>query len=77
MNGVSHSGRRTPMAAALSSDEGATWSKMKLVENDLTRTYAYFSVRIHDGRVLLVYHAAKNDLSMLKFKSIPIGWFRE
>jgi sialidase-1 len=77
MNGVSHSGRRTPMAAALSSDEGATWSKMKLVENDLIRTYAYFSVRIHDGRVLLVYHAAKNDLSTLKFKSIPIGWFRE
>jgi sialidase-1 len=77
MNGTSHSGRRTPMAAATSADEGQTWLKMKLVENDLTRTYAYFSARIHDGRVLLVYHAAKDNRSALVFKSIPFDWFRD
>lgn len=77
MSGTSHSGRRTPMAAAISSDEGQTWLKMKLVENDLTRTYAYFSVRIHEGRVLLVYHAAKDNKSALVFRSIPFGWFRD
>jgi sialidase-1 len=77
MDGASHSGRRTPMAAAISSDEGQTWLKMKLVENDLTRTYAYFSVRVHEGRVLLVYHAAKANRSALVFKSIPLGWFRD
>ena len=77
MNGPSHSGRRTPMAAAISRDDGRTWVKMKLVEDDLTRTYAYFSVRIHDGRVLLVYHASRDNRSALVFKSIPFGWFRE
>jgi len=77
MSGVSHSGRRTPMGAAISNDEGNTWLKMKLVENDLTQTYAYFSVRIHGERVLLVYHSALHDRSTLKFKSIPIAWFRE
>lgn len=77
VEGVSHSGRRTPMAAAISSDEGQTWRKMKLVEDDLTQTYAYFSVRIHDGRVLLVYHSSRDgQWSTLKFKSIPFGWFR-
>ena len=50
---------------------------MKLVENDLTRTYAYFSVRIHEGRVLLVYHSSIHDMSTLHFKSIPFAWFRE
>ena len=77
LSAASHSGRRTPMAAAISNNEGATWQRIKLVENDLTRTYAYFSVRIHDGRVLLVYHSSKDDLSVLQFKSIPIEWFRE
>jgi sialidase-1 len=77
MPGVSHSGRRTPLAAAISRDEGATWLKMKLLENDLTQTYAYCSVRIHDGRVLLVYHSAQHDWSTLKFQSIPFSWFRE
>ena len=77
MSGVSHSGRRTPMAAAISSDEGQTWRKMKLVEDDLTRTYAYFSVRLHAGRVFLVYHSSQHDWSTLKFKSIPLGWFYE
>lgn len=77
MSGVSHSGRRTPMAAAISGDEGQTWSRMKLVENDLTRTYAYFSVRIQGERVLFVYHSSIHDMSTLKFKSIPIAWFRE
>lgn len=77
MSGVSHSGRRTPMAAAISGDEGQTWSRMKLVENDLTRTYAYFSVRIHGGRVLLVYHSSVHDMSTLKFQSLPLAWFRE
>jgi sialidase-1 len=72
-----HSGRRTPLAAAISSDEGQTWRKMKLVESDLTRTYAYCSVRVHAGRVLLVYHSSTADLSTLQFKSIPLAWFRD
>lgn len=75
--GGDHTGRRTPLAAAISSDEGQTWQKMKLVEDDLTRTYAYCSVRIHEGRVLLVYHSGKANLSTLQFRSIPFAWFRE
>jgi sialidase-1 len=74
---VSHSGRRSPLAAAVSDNEGASWKRMRLLEEDLTKTYAYVSVRFHQNRVLLVYHSSVDDLSTLKFKSIPLAWFRE
>ncbi|MEW6303555.1 MAG: sialidase family protein [Verrucomicrobiota bacterium] len=74
--GGDHAGPRTPLVAAVSKDEGATWSEPKIIESDLTATYAYTSVTFHDGRVLLTYYVAKGGLLSQKFKSVPLGWFQ-
>ena len=75
--GTGHSGPRTPLVAALSADEGRTWSEPKAIEADLSAHYAYTSLRFHDGRALVTYYVARGGLSSLKFKSIPLAWFRE
>ena len=72
-----HSGPRTPLVAALSTDEGRTWSKPKAIESDLSAHYAYTSLRFHKGRALVSYYVSRGGLSSLKFKSIPLTWFRE
>jgi len=77
MLGANHGGRRTPLAAMISGDEGRTWSPRKWVEADSAITYAYTSITFHDGRALLSYYyapVAGKQLS-LKFKSIPLEWF--
>ncbi|MEB2359737.1 MAG: exo-alpha-sialidase [Bryobacteraceae bacterium] len=74
--GTGHSGPRTPLAAAISKDEGRTWSLPKAIEEDPAATYAYTSVTFHQERALLTYYYAKDGLLSLKFKSIPVDWFR-
>jgi Neuraminidase (sialidase) len=75
--GTDHSGPRTPLVAALSTDEGRTWSEPKAIESDLSAQYAYTSVRFHQDRALISYYVAHGGLLSLKFKSIPLSWFRE
>ena len=75
--GTGHSGPRTPLVAALSTDEGRTWSQPKAIESDLSAHYAYTSIRFHKDRALLTYYVARGGLLSLKFKSIPLAWFRE
>jgi hypothetical protein len=74
-----HLGPRTPLVATLSSDEGQSWSEPKLIEESPDSTYAYTSVTFHDGRALLTYYVSPRSGAeiSLKFKSIPIDWFRE
>jgi sialidase-1 len=75
--GANHGGPRTPLAAAISRDEGKTWSKSKLLESDPGATYAYTSITFHEGRALLSYYHFPNGgkLLALKFKSVPLDWF--
>ncbi len=70
----SHGGRRTPLVAAISRDEGATWSAPVMIETDPEQTYSYTSIDFHEGRVLFTYYVAdaKGRLSW-KFKSLPLG----
>jgi sialidase-1 len=75
--GASMGGQRTPLAVAISHDEGKTWPNAKLVETDLTTTYAYTSITFYQGRALLTYYAASGGKLSLKFKSIPLAWFRQ
>lgn len=72
----SHGGRRTPLVASVSTDEGKTWSTPTLLEADPGNTYSYISVDFHEGRALLTYYVAdaENRLSW-KFKSLPVGAF--
>jgi sialidase-1 len=80
----SHNGARTPLVAAISKDEGQTWSKPKAIESSPADTYSYISVDFHDGRALITYYLrhGKNDLRKTekiswKFKSVPLDWFAE
>lgn len=78
----SHGGARTPLVAAVSTDQGQTWSKPKSIESNNRDTYSYVSIDFHQGRALLTYYVRHGDpdspragkLSW-KFKSLPISWF--
>jgi len=78
----SHNGERTPLVAALSKNEGQSWSEPKPVEADLRNTYSYASIDFLRDRVLLSYYVrpGKNAASgpgriSWKFKSLPRAWF--
>lgn len=71
----SHGGRRTPLVARVSKDEGRTWSNPIMIEGDLTKTYSYISARVADDRVLLTYYVEDHQRYSLKFKSFPLEHF--
>ncbi len=74
-NAKSHGGRRTPLVARVSKDEGRTWSDPIVIEDDLTKTYSYISARIAGDRVLLSYYVEEGSRYSLKFKSVPLDHF--
>ena len=46
---------RTPLVAAISRDEGATWTRRKLIEADPRRGFCYTAIHFVDDAVLLAY----------------------
>lgn len=73
--GADHGGPRTPLSAAVSRDEGRTWSRPIAVEGRASETYAYTSIAFHRGRALLTYYVGPASWERLssRFRSIPIG----
>lgn len=73
--GASHGGPRTPLAAAVSTDEGKTWSFKRNLEDSKVHTYAYTSIVFHRGRALLSYYVGDNKTGQIasRFRSVPIG----
>ncbi|MBC8351062.1 MAG: exo-alpha-sialidase [Planctomycetes bacterium] len=72
----SHGGRRTPLVARVSKDEGKTWSKPIAIESDLQRTYSYISARVAGERVMLSYYVENGSRYSLKFRSIAFDHFK-
>jgi sialidase-1 len=71
-----HGGKRTPLTAAVSADEGRTWKHVRDLEADAGRAFAYTSVAFMRDRVVLTYYVAEpkgNRLSS-RFRSLPVGW---
>ncbi|MFM9031852.1 MAG: hypothetical protein ACKOTF_14500 [Opitutaceae bacterium] len=78
MLGANHGGARTPLAAMVSGDEGRTWGRPRNLEGTPESTFAYTSVTFHEGRALLTHYdfPKGGKLLSLKFKSVPLAWFR-
>jgi sialidase-1 len=70
-----HGGKRTPLTAAVSSDEGKTWKHGRDLETDPDRTYAYTSVAFVRDRVVLTYYVSEPKTNRLssRFHSLPVG----
>ena len=78
--GEDHGGKRTPLTAAVSTDEGKTWSlPARPGDQQLEHTYAYTSVAFHRGRALLTYYVRDEATGRIssRFRSVPIAWFYE
>lgn len=74
--GVGHGGRRTPLTAAISSDEGATWKTVGHLENDSNRTFAYTSLTfVRDRAVLSYWDSSQSGQYSCRFRSLPVSWF--
>jgi sialidase-1 len=73
--------KRTPLAAAISRDDGATWTNIRNLEDATDQTYAYASIEFERENVLLTYYVgpppggrAEQGWS-LKLKVLPVRWF--
>jgi len=68
-------GKRTPLSAALSSDDGLTWRAAKAIEADPAGHFCYIAIQpLDDGTVLLGY-CAYRELGHTRIVKIPIDWF--
>jgi sialidase-1 len=71
---------RTPLCAAISRDEGKTFSPAKLIETDPQGWFCYTAIEFIDQRVLLAYCAGqgrKEGLNTTRITSFPIPWLYE
>ena len=72
-----HQQRRTPLTVAISADEGQTWTHIKNIEDDPSRTYGYTSITFLDNEVLFTYYESTKktigDCS-LKLCIAPLSW---
>lgn len=76
--GAGHSGKRTPLTAAISDDEGKTWKFKKNLETDPDHTYSYISLSFYRGRAIMSYYVGdENRMISSRFRSIPLAWFYE
>jgi Neuraminidase (sialidase) len=58
-------GKRTPLAAAISSDGGQTWTRRKIIECDKEGWYCYTAIHFVKGGVLLAYCAGDSKIGRL------------
>lgn len=75
--GADHGGRRNPLAAAVSRDEGKTWTPPRVLEGDPSQTFAYASLAFAGGRALLTYYVCDEGTGRIssRFRSMPLGAF--
>ncbi len=75
--GAGHQGKRIPLTAAISLDDGKTWRHKRNLEEGPNKTAAYASLTFHEDRAILTY-TLRNEQTGLRshrFRSLPISWF--
>lgn len=68
---------RTPLVAAISRDEGGTWERHKLVEDDHRRGFCYTAIHFHEDAVLLAYCCGGVDGGVLqdtRIRRVTLDW---
>lgn len=75
--GKDHGGKRTPLTAAISSDNGKTWKHTRNLESRTDNTYAYTSLTFVGPRAVLSYYVRDEKTGRIssRFRSVPVGWF--
>jgi sialidase-1 len=75
--GAGHGGKRTPLTAAISDDEGRSWKHFRNLETDPQHTYAYTSLIFVGGRAVMSYYVSEEGARRIssRFRSAPITWF--
>ena len=73
--GAGHGGKRTPLTAALSTDEGQTWSVVNNLEDDTERTFSYTSLTFVRDRTVMSYWDSVGSRYSCRFRSLPVDWF--
>jgi sialidase-1 len=75
--GKQRSEARTPLVAAVSSDDGRTWAASKLLEGDPEFNYHYIAVHFVDDAVLLGYSLNRRNAAHqgnLRIRRIALSW---
>lgn len=75
VEGAGHGGARTPLVAAVSTDEGASWSDPLVIEDDPSQSFSYVSATPLEDRLLLTYWVGQDRQYGLRFRSLPLEWF--
>ena len=80
-------GPRMPLTTAISRDDGASWSNVKDLEPDLSRSYMYPSLTFDGDTALITYSQGEADSvvkwstnwhnTSLKLARVPVEWFYE
>lgn len=74
--GAGHGGKRTPLTAAISSDEGLTWKNVGNLESDASKTFSYTSLTfVRDRAVMSYWESGEGQQLSCRFRSVPVSWF--
>lgn len=68
---------RTPLAMALSSNEGRRWRKHRLIETDPRRGFCYVAIHFVDDAALLAYCCGGRGSAVLQdlcIRRVPLAW---
>jgi len=71
---------RTPLTVAVSSNEGKTWKKTKLIEKDPKRGFCYTAIHFTNDAVLLAYCNGGRKSAVLQnscIRRITLDWLYE
>jgi Neuraminidase (sialidase) len=72
---------RTPLTAAISRDDGQTWTNFRNLDDTPGHTFAYTSIEFLPDRALFTYYVGPppggraSDGWSLKLKAVPAQWF--